>query len=119
PGSMTLSTGQADTVTSSRQPIYVWRDFVGNALRGRSAPAGFPVPEGIEFRNIDLVTGRAGGVRAAFASGSQANDAVTPPSSLRIQVAIDTRTNTRATASTPADVIEYREVAPEELYRYL
>lgn len=119
PTSMTLSNGQRDTVTSSRQPIYVWRDFVGNALKGKAAPAGFPVPEGIEFRNINLTTGRAGNVRAAFAAGSQANDAATPPSSMRIQVAIDTRTDTRANASTPPEFIEFRDVAPEELYRYL
>lgn len=119
PGSMTLSNGQADTVTSSRQPIYVWRDFVGNALRGRAAPAGFPVPDGIEFRNIDLATGRPGGVRAAFAADSQADELVNPPSSVRIQVAIDDRTDERAAPGTPAEHIRYIEVAPEELYRYL
>ncbi len=119
PGSMTLSNGQTDTVTSSRQPIYVWRDFVANALRGRAAPAGFPMPEGIEFRNIDLASGRPGGVRVAVATDSRANDTVSPPSSIRVQVAIDSRTNQRAGQSTPPEFVEYINVAPEELYRYL
>ncbi len=120
PRNMVLSSGASDQVNSSRQPIYVWRDFVGNALRGRAAPAGFPVPDGIEFRNINLVSGRTGGgTRAAFATGSLANNSETPPNSIRIQVAVDSRTNQRATAGTPAEFINYIQVAPEELYRYL
>ena len=44
PSSMTLSNGNTDSVTSSRQPIYAWNDFVENALRGRpSGGGGFPV----------------------------------------------------------------------------
>ena len=47
PSSMTLSNGNTDSVTSSRQPIYAWNDFVENALRGRSGgrfpPTRLPV----------------------------------------------------------------------------
>ncbi len=119
PGSMVLSNGQNDTVTSSRQPIYVWRDFVGNALLGKAAPAGFPVPDGISFQNIDLRTGRAGGTRVAVLSGSQVTDQAAPLPSIRVQVPVDTRTEQRADNGTPTEFIEYIEVAPEELYRYL
>ena len=38
---------------------------------------------------------------------------------MRIQVAIDDRTDERAAPGTPAEHIRYIEVAPEELYRYL
>ena len=119
PGSMVLSNGQTDTVTSSRQPIYVWRDFVGNALRGRAAPPGFPVPEGIEFRNIDLVTGGPGNIRAAFREGTEAARAVQAPEGMKIQVALDSRTDEKADSDTPPEHIQYIEVAPDELYRYL
>ena len=56
-------------VSSSRQPIYVWTDFVSNALKGKPDTAdGFPVPEGIVFKTMDLNTGAIGssGVKAAF-----------------------------------------------------
>lgn len=119
PTSMTLSNGTRDTVTSSRQPIYVWRDFVGNALRGQPAPNGFPVPDGIEFRSIDLVTGGSGSTRVAFARDSLATNTQTPPSSIRVQVPIDSRTGLRANSSTPPEFVNFEEVAPEELYRYL
>ncbi len=120
PRTMTLSNGNSDTVTSSRQPIYVWRDFVGNALRGQPAPDGYPVPEGIEFRNIDLVTGRPGNVRAAFnTADTAAIREVNTASSIRVQVPIDSRTGLRAAAGTPGEFINYIDVAPEELYRYL
>ncbi|HLR46846.1 MAG TPA: hypothetical protein VK092_06785, partial [Deinococcales bacterium] len=102
-----------------RQPIYVWRDFVGNALRGRAAPPGFPVPDGIEFRNIDLVTGGPGNIRAAFREGTEAARAVQAPEGMKIQVALDSRTDEKADSDTPPEHIQYIEVAPDELYRYL
>lgn len=34
PSRMTLSNGNTDQVNSSRQPIYIWNDFVTAALRG-------------------------------------------------------------------------------------
>jgi membrane peptidoglycan carboxypeptidase/beta-lactamase regulating signal transducer with metallopeptidase domain len=53
------------TVNSSRQPIYIWKEFVEAALHGK--PTGeFPVPEGIVFKNIDLTTGEEGFTKAAF-----------------------------------------------------
>ncbi len=53
-------------IGSSRQPIYIWREFVEEALRGKDVPAEFPVPDGIEFKHIDLTTGEVGGTRVAL-----------------------------------------------------
>jgi membrane peptidoglycan carboxypeptidase len=117
PRSMTLPDGSSDQVNSSRQPIYVWTDFVEAALRGRPAsPDGFPVPEGIEFLTFDRATGAAdpGGTRAAFPAGT-----ILPErglaSSLEIEVPIDTRTGRPASAATPSDAIEIVRVGPDEL----
>lgn len=64
------------TVNSSRQPIYIWKEFVEAALRGK--PAGeFSVPEGIVFKNIDLTTGEEGSTKAAFVA--QADESMMQP----------------------------------------
>jgi membrane peptidoglycan carboxypeptidase len=120
PGSMTLSSGASDTVNSSRQPIYVWRDFVANALRGKSTSGAFPVPEGIVFENFDRITGRpsSGGTRGAFSTSSELAD-MQPVSSITIEVAVDERTGLRAGSDTPFDSLAFIRVAPEELYKYL
>ena len=104
------------TVNSSRHPIYVWRDFVGNALRGRSIESEFSVPEGIEFHTIDLRTGApsSSGVRAAFSSNNDLN-AASRGEPITISVALDSRTGERANAQTPFEFVEIREVAPDEL----
>lgn len=121
PSSMELSTGFRDSVTSSRQPIYVWNEFVADALHGRSGdPNGFPVPDGITFRNIDLKTGAVtpGGVRAAFrTSDVMFEDGF--GSAIRIQIPLDSRTGKRADTGTPAEFIQIIEVDPSEVPNYL
>lgn len=52
-------------VTSSRQPVYIWKEFVEGALEGQPVEE-YPVPEGITFKNIDLTTGGPGGTRVAL-----------------------------------------------------
>ncbi len=108
-------------VNSSRQPAYVWRDFVTAALEGKTGILeSFPVPEGVVFKNIDLTSGSisSAGVRAAFRTDTQLRNS--PLSrELRITVAVDTRTDTRATASTPREFIEYRTVRANDISRYL
>lgn len=121
PKSMTRSDGVAETVTSSRQPIYVWTDFVASALRGTpSTENGFPVPEGIEFHSIDLKTGApsSSGTRAAFRASTDLGQ-----QGLRrqvtIEIPVDTQTGLRATVETPADRIEIVQIAPDEIDAYL
>ena len=121
PTRMTLSDGTTDTVTSSRQPIYVWNDFVENALRGRPASAdGFPVPPGIVFHRIDLKAGALSesGVLAAFRETDDVTDQGFMPV-VRLQIPIDTATGKRATVDTPADRIEIIEVDPKDVAQYL
>jgi penicillin-binding protein 1A len=118
---MTNSDGTRETVTSSRQPIYVWNDFVRSALQGRpSTSDGFPVPEGIVFHTIDRRTGAItpNGTRAAF---SAATDVTTQGvgTSLTIQLAVDRRDGRRATADTPWEFVDVIDVLPSELDQYL
>ncbi len=121
PSRMTMSDGTVDLVNSSRQPIYIWNDFVTAALRGRSgAGEGFPVPEGIVFHKIDLKTGAPSdaGVNAAFRrSEDLAAQQLAPV--VRLKIPIDTATGLRATVDTPADRIQIIEVSPEEAMDYL
>lgn len=110
-----------ERVTSSRQPIYVWSDFMTNALQGRNFPTDYERPEGITFYNIDLRNGTAGGaVRAAFLTGTSPNarGAATGPGAVMVHVAIDKRTGTRATASTPVAEVEWRQVPATEVSSY-
>lgn len=121
PTSMTLTDGTRDQVNSSRQPIYIWNDFVTAALRGRAAaPDGFPVPAGIEFHTLDLKSGAVdgGGVRAAFREGATLSSTGIGPS-VRLQLPIDTATGLRATADTPADRVEIIEVDPADVNKYI
>lgn len=117
PGSMVNAAGANERVTSSRQPIYIWNDFVSNALQGRPAnPDGFPVPEGVVFHRIDRVTGAlnpAGTAVAMPATLDVANVGV--GRSLMIELAIDRRTGARATADTPWEFVDVIEVDPSEL----
>lgn len=121
PESMLRSDGEREIVTSSRQPIYAWTDFVENALQGRpSDPEGFPVPSGIVFRLFDPFSGEvsSSGTLGAFVEGTEI-----PSKSLfsriKITLAIDTRTGLQATSETPLENIEIIEVAPDEIDRYL
>ncbi|HNQ99096.1 MAG TPA: penicillin-binding transpeptidase domain-containing protein, partial [Trueperaceae bacterium] len=121
PSRMTLSNGNTDQVNSSRQPIYVWNDFVTAALRGSPATGeGFPVPEGIVFKNMDLKTGAvgSGGVRAAFrATDTAAGGGL--DAAIKLSLPIDTATGKRATVDTPPDRIEIIEVDPRDVGNYL
>jgi penicillin-binding protein 1A len=121
PRTMTNSDGTRETVTSSRQPIYVWNDFVTSALQGRPSTAeGFPVPEGVVFHTIDRRTGAvsSSGTRAAFSAATDLS-AGGVGSSLTIELAVDRRTGSRATASTPWEFVDLIEVLPSELDQYL
>jgi penicillin-binding protein 1A len=105
------------TITSSRQPIYIWQDFVEAALRGK--PAGeFPVPEGITFRSMSLSTGGPGGTRAAFDTNTQLNGAGLQ-SQMTIEVPFDKCANKRAVATTPRDCLEVRNVPANGIASYL
>ncbi len=120
PKSMTNANGEIERVTSSRQPIYIWRDFVANALRNSLTEKDYPVPEGIEFHNIDLVSGRraSGGVEAAFVSGTAASRRPAAPTKISVMIPINTQTGRRADINTPAQYVEWRHVAPENLRQY-
>jgi membrane peptidoglycan carboxypeptidase len=121
PRSMTLPDGSTDRVNSSRQPIYVWTDFVEAALRGRPAVEdGFPVPEGIDWLAFDRVTGaaRPGATVGAFPAGTVLPDRGLA-ADLEIQLPIDTATGRQATSETPLERIEIVQVSPAELDQYL
>ncbi len=119
--SIPLSMPDGERVTSSRQPIYVWRDFVENALQGIPNGQEYPVPEGIVYRNMDRVSGAIGsGTRAAFVSGSAPSQGGPPTGSqnVTITIPVDTRTNTRATADTPRSALEWRTIGADDIGRY-
>ncbi len=121
PKSMILPDGSKDTVTSSRQPIYIWKDFVESALRGHSTnPDGFPVPDGIEFHKIDLKTGALDptGVEAAFKAGTDVSEQGFMPT-IKLQIPVDKRTGKRATSDTPPDQIDILDVDPKDVDQYL
>ncbi|MBX3144519.1 MAG: penicillin-binding protein [Trueperaceae bacterium] len=121
PARMTNSDGTTEVVTSSRQPIYVFNDFVGNALRGRSATnEGFPVPPGIRFERIDLKTGAvsSSGPLAAFReSDNLSAEGFTP--TVRLSIPIDTATGLRASVDTPIERIQIIEIDPDEADKYV
>lgn len=107
-------------VNSSRQPVWIWRDYATQALAGK--PAGtFAAPKNIVFKKIDLMTGvpSAQGTRVAFVRGTEPGARGQQVASyLNITIPIDTRTDTRATAETPQDYIEWREISPSDVQRY-
>ncbi len=121
PTRMTLSNGATDTVTSSRQPIYAFNDFVENALRGRTATnEGFPVPQGIRFERIDLKTGALSpsGATAAFRESDNLSASGFTPT-VRLSIPIDTATGMRATVDTPVERIQIIEIDPADAGQYL
>lgn len=108
-------------VSSSRQPVYIWKNFVETALKNKPNSAdGFPVPEGIVFKNIDLTTGleSSSGVKAAFSADTALRNR--PVSrELTLTIPVDTRTDKRATAVTPREFLEYRKIRANDISRYL
>jgi penicillin-binding protein 1A len=120
PRSMTNADGTRENVTSSRQPIYAWNQFVAGALQGRPAVAGFPVPDGIVTHTIDRRTGAlsAGGTPTAFSAATDLTS-VGVGSALTIELAIDRRTGARATSLTPWEHVDVIEVLPNELDQFL
>jgi len=117
PRSMVNADGTRENVTSSRQPIYAWNDFVDGALQGRPAnPGGFPVPEGVVVHRIDRRTGAltASGTPAAFRATTDLT-ATGVAGALTIELPIDRRTGLRATAATPFEFIDVIPVDPAGL----
>jgi membrane peptidoglycan carboxypeptidase len=117
PRSMQMADGSSETVTSSRQPIYAWNDFVDGALQGRPMVAdGFPIPDGIVFHPIDRRTGALseGGTVAAFRTTTEVS-ADGAAAALMIEVAVDSRTGQRADADTPFEFIDLLRVDPADL----
>ena len=111
-------TREGGRVGSSRQPIYIWREFVEAALRNKSdIPAEFPVPDGIEFKNFNVNKGGPGGTRGAFLASTQLRGA--GDFNLKVQVPFDTCTNRRASSSTQRSCLEYRELKPDEISQYV
>jgi membrane carboxypeptidase/penicillin-binding protein len=109
-----------ERMTSSRQPIYIWRDFMERALRGTPTTSDIPVPEGISFASFDRTTGNPGGsTRGAFLAGTEPTGSQTTTQAVRITIPIDNRTGSRATASTPRNNIVWQEIAPNEIERYV
>jgi penicillin-binding protein 1A len=104
-------------VNSSRQPVYIWKEFVEVALRGK--PAGeFPLPEGITFSNRDLTTGGSGGTRMAFVGDAPSNS-FGLQSQMTIEVPYDTCAKKRAVATTPRNCLEVRNVPANGISTYL
>ncbi len=117
----TITNPGGERITSSRQPIYIWRDFVENSLRGKPTGLEFARPEGITFRTVNRLTGEAdpSGTSMAFVSGTEsAVDGQAALQRLTITIPLDRRSNTRATADTPREFIEWTEIHPEEIADY-
>ncbi len=107
-------------VNSSRQPVWIWRDYAERALAGKPAET-FAAPKDIVFRKVDLQTGvpSAQGTRLAFVEGTEPGARGQQVASyLNITIPIDTRTDARATAETPQEYIEWREISPSDVQRY-
>ena len=112
-----LTRANDGTVGSSRQPIYIWKEFVENALANKDLLTEFPIPEGIEFKNMDLISGGSGGTKAAFLTGDQLGGS-SISSQLVIEVPIDRTTGQRATAYTLRENLEIRRVKANEISQY-
>ena len=108
-----------EQVTSSRQPIYIWRNFVEQAVEGRFLDKVYPIPENIEFFSFDPINGAPNGnVRGAFLKGSGPSRSAATVTPIDITIPIDKRTNKRADSFTPPEHIEWRLIRPEELSLY-
>ncbi len=105
-------------VNSSRQPVFIWHDFVEAALRGKNVPSEFLVPEGITFANRDLVSGGPGGTRMAIPANAQLSNSGLQ-SQLTIEVPYDTCNKRRADHLTPNNCLEVRNVPANGISSYL
>ena len=104
-------------VGSSRQPVYIWKEFVEAALSGKSnLPTEFAVPDGIEFKNFNVDKGGPGSTRGAFLASTQLRGAGS--FDLKVQVPFDTCTNQRATSRTQRSCLSYRELSSDEIAQY-
>jgi len=120
PKSLPKAMPNGELINSSRQPIWVWQQFAKAALAGKTSRP-WPAPPNIMFEKIDLSTGvpSAQGTRVAFVRGTQPGAGGQQVASyLNITIPIDTRTDTRATAETPQEYLEWREISPSEVQRF-
>ena len=118
--SLPKETPDGELINSSRQPIWVWKQFAEEALAGRAAQP-WQAPPNIMFEKVDLSTGvpSAQGTRVAFARGTQPGAKGQKVASyLNITIPIDTRTDKRATAETPQEYLEWREISPSEVQQF-
>ncbi|CAA9571158.1 MAG: Multimodular transpeptidase-transglycosylase [uncultured Truepera sp.] len=109
-----------EQIGSSRQPVWIWKRFAEEALAGKASRT-LQAPRSVVFEKVNLSTGvpSAQGTRVAFARGTQPGAAGREVASyLNISVPIDTRTKTRASASTPREYLEWREISPNEVPRF-
>jgi penicillin-binding protein 1A len=105
-------------VNSSRQPVFIWHDFVEAALRGKNIPTEFTPPESITFASRDLTSGGPGGTRMAFPANAQLSQ-FGLQSQLTIEVPYDTCNNRRATYTTPNECLQVRPVPANGINSYL
>jgi penicillin-binding protein 1A len=105
-------------VNSSRQPVYIWHDFVEAALRGKNIPTEFTPPEGITFVSRDLISGGPGGTRMAVPVNAQLSN-FGLQSQLTIDVPFDTCNNRRADRLTTNSCLEVRPVPANGINSYL
>ena len=118
--SLPKETPDGELINSSRQPIWVWKQFAEEALAGRAAQP-WKAPANIMFQKVDLSTGvpSAQGTRVAFVRGTQPGAGGQQVASyLNITIPVDTRTEKRATAETPQDYLEWREISPSEVQQF-
>lgn len=120
PRSLPEALPNGELVNSSRQPVWIWRRFAEEALAGKASRT-LEAPEDIVFETLNLATGvpSAEGTRVAFVRGTQPGaPGQQVASHLNITIPIDRRTEARATAQTPREYLEWREISPSEVPRF-
>jgi len=120
PRSIPEAMPNGEAINSSRQPVWIWKRFAEQALAGRASRT-LRAPQSVVFERINLSTGVPSeqGTRVAFARGTQPGAQGTQVASyLNITVPVDSRTDTRATAQTPREYLEWREISPDEIQRF-
>jgi membrane peptidoglycan carboxypeptidase len=109
-------------VSSSIQPVPIWRYFAEHALQGASSnPDGFPEPSGITFETVNRVTGAPDpkGTRMAFVSGTEPTSQTADYTPLQITIPLDRRTGKRATPQTPRGQVVWKSIDPEDIGQYM